>query len=197
MNKIDFINKEYEARVMVSEKEYLDLLRHYSKCRCPKRKIINTNTYFDYKNLFLTKNHMVLRTRSISENEYELTLKIKGEESDLELNHIISKEEYEKMREKIIIPQSNVLDKLKELKLDLSKLVLLTDLTTERMEIEYKKHTLVIDKNYFRNKVDYNVEVESFSRKAAKIYLLKHVLPFGITYKKGYVSKSRRAIYNL
>lgn len=197
MNKIDFINKEYEARVMVSEKEYLDLLRHYSKCRCPKRKIINTNTYFDYKNLFLTKNHMVLRTRSISENEYELTLKIKGDESDLELNHIISKEEYEKMREKIIIPQSNVLDKLKELKLDLSKLVLLTDLTTERMEIEYKKHTLVIDKNYFRNKVDYNVEVESFSRKAAKIYLLKHVLPFGITYKKGYVSKSRRAIYNL
>ena len=197
MNKIDFMNKEYEARVMVSEKEYLDLLRHYSKCRCPKRKIINTNTYFDYENLFLTKNHMVLRTRSISENEYELTLKIKGEESDLELNHILSKEEYEKMREKIIIPQSNVLDKLKELKIDLSKLVLLTDLTTERMEIEYKKHTLVIDKNYFRNRVDYNVEVESFSRKAAKIYLLKHVLPFGITYKKGYVSKSRRAIYNL
>ncbi len=197
MNKIDFINKEYEARVMVSEKEYLDLLRHYSKCRCPKRKTINTNTYFDYENLFLTKNHMVLRTRSISENEYELTLKIKGEESDLELNHILSKEEYEKMREKIIIPQSNVLDKLKELKIDLSKLVLLTDLTTERMEIEYKKHTLVIDKNYFRNKVDYNVEVESYSRKAAKIYLLKHVLPFGVTYKKGYVSKSRRAIYNL
>ena len=197
MNKIDFINKEYEARVMVNEKEYLDLLRHYSKCRCPKRKTINTNTYFDYENLFLTKNHMVLRTRSISENEYELTLKIKGEESDLELNHILSKEEYEKMREKIIIPQSNVLDKLKELKIDLSKLVLLTDLTTERMEIEYKKHTLVIDKNYFRNKVDYNVEVESYSRKAAKIYLLKHVLPFGVTYKKGYVSKSRRAIYNL
>ncbi len=197
MNRIDFINKEYEARVMVSEKEYLDLLRHYSKCRCPKRKIINTNTYFDYENLFLTKNHIVLRTRSISENEYELTLKIKGEESDLELNHILSKEEYKMMREKIIIPQSNVLDKLKELKIDLSKLVLLTDLTTERMEIEYKKHTLVIDKNYFRNKVDYNVEVESFSRKAAKIYLLKHVLPFGVTYKKGYVSKSRRAIYNL
>ena len=197
MNKIDFINKEYEARVMVSEKEYLDLLRHYSKCRCPKRKIINTNTYFDYENLFLTKNHMVLRTRSISENEYELTLKIKGEDSDLELNHILSKEEYDKMREKIIIPQSNVLNKLKELKIDQSKLVLLTDLTTERMEIEYKKHTLVIDKNYFRNRVDYNVEVESFSRKAAKIYLLKHVLPFGVTYKKGYVSKSRRAIYNL
>ena len=110
---------------------------------------------------------------------------------------ILSKEEYEKMREKIIIPQSNVLDKLKELKIDLSKLVLLTDLTTERMEIEYKKYTLVIDKNYFRNRVDYNVEVESFTRKAAKIYLLKHILPFGITYKKGYVSKSRRAIYNL
>ena len=197
MNKIDFINKEYEARVMVSEKEYLDLLRHYSKCRCPKRKIINTNTYFDYENLFLTKNHMVLRTRSISENEYELTLKIKGEESDLELNHILSKEEYQMMREKILIPQSNVLDKLKELKIDLSKLVLLTDLTTERMEIKYKKYTLVIDKNYFRNRVDYNVEVESFNRKAAKIYLLKHILPFGITYKKGYVSKSRRAIYNL
>ena len=74
MNKIDFINKEYEARVMVSEKEYLDLLRHYSKCRCPKRKIINTNTYFDYENLFLTKNHMVLRTRSISESEYEFSV---------------------------------------------------------------------------------------------------------------------------
>ena len=70
-------------------------------------------------------------------------------------------------------------------------------LKTERLEIHYKKYLLVIDKNYFRDKVDYNVEVESFSRKAAQLYLVKKTAKFGVTFNKGYVSKSRRAIYNL
>lgn len=194
MKKIDFVNKEYESRVMVSEEQYHQILSHYSKSRSKKEYSVNVNTYFDYDDLYLTQHHIVLRTRSINDEKYELTLKIKKENGDLELNHILNKSKYEDFNRNISIPESPILNKLKELSVEINRLKMLVELKTERLEIQYKDHLLVIDKNYFNNIVDYNVEVESYDKNAAKRYLLKHVLPFGVEYKKGYVSKSRRAI---
>ena len=196
MNKKDFVNKEYEARVMVSELQYEQILSYYSKSYKPKEYMTNINVYFDYEDLYLTNHHIVIRTRNISENSYELTLKIKGEKSDLELNHILSKDEYENMKKEVIIPDSPILDKLKELNVDIDRLIMITELRTDRLEVQYKKHLLVIDKNYYGNTVDFNVEVESYSRNAAKRYLMQHVSRFGVEYKNGYVPKSKRAIYN-
>lgn len=194
MKKIDFVNKEYESRVMVSEEQYHQILSHYSKSHSKKEYSVNVNKYFDYDDLYLTLHNIVLRARSIDENNYELTLKIKGEKSDLELNHILNKEQYEEMKKKVTIPESPLLDKLNELNIDIDRLKMIVGLKTERLEIQYKNHLLVIDKNYFNNIVDYNVEVESYDRNTAKRYLLKHVLPFGVEYKNGYIPKSRRAI---
>ncbi len=194
MNNKDFVNKEYEARVMVNESQYEHILSRYSKSSKPKEYIKNVNVYFDYDDLYLTTHHIVLRTRNISESEYELTLKIKGEKSDLELNHILTKDEYENMKKKVTIPNSPILEKLNELNVDISRLIMITELRTDRLEVQYKKHLLVIDKNYYGDTVDYNVEVESYSKKAAKRYLMQHVSPFGVEYKNGYIPKSRRAI---
>ena len=66
-----------------------------------------------------------------------------------------------------------------------------------RMEVEFDDHLLVIDKNFYNNKIDFNLEVESTSRKLAKEYLEKVISKYGITYKKDYISKSRRAILKL
>ena len=170
MNNKDFVNKEYEARVMVSESQYEQILSRYSKSYKPKEYIKNVNVYFDYEDLYLTLHHIVLRTRMIKENEYELTLKIKGECSDLELNHILTKDEYESMKKKVVIPKSPILDKLNELNVNINRIKLITELKTDRLEVQYKKHLLVIDKNYYGDMVDYNVEVESYSKKAAKRY---------------------------
>ena len=98
------------------------------------------------------------------------------------------------MKKKVTIPNSPILEKLNELNVDISRLIMITELRTDRLEVQYKKHLLVIDKNYYGDTVDYNVEVESYSKKAAKRYLMQHVSPFGVEYKNGYIPKSRRAI---
>ena len=197
MRVIDIVNLEHEARAMVTEEQYNQILAHYLKSKKQKKYIVNYNTYFDYEDLYLTNHHMVLRTRNISDKEHELTLKIKGEDGDIEYNHPLTSQEYDSLREKVLIPDSQVKDELLKLKIDLNKLVRITDLKTERLEIQHRNYLLVIDKNYFRNRVDYNVEVESYSKKAARNYLNFKFGRFGVEYKNGYISKSRRAICNL
>ena len=197
MHKNDFINMEYEARSMINESQYEQILSDFKKKNNKKRFSVNSNTYFDYEDLYLTNHHMVLRTRSISENQFELTLKVKGENGDKEINHLLTFNEYKDIRENVSFPNSLVKDELIKLGIDLSKLKLIADLNTERLEIFYKNHIVVIDKNYFRNRMDYNVEVESISKKSAIFELNRHFSKYEVTYKKGYISKSRRAIFDL
>ena len=197
MKNNDFINMEYEARAMVSENQYLQILAHFLKSKEDKKQFTNFNTYFDCEDLFLTNNHMVLRTRRIGDNEYELTLKIKGDKGDIEYNTSLTSNQYEEMKRSATIPDSIVKDKLLENNIDLDKLQYITDLKTDRLEVYSNNHIIVIDKNYYRNRVDYNVEVESNSKESAISVLNDTFSSFGVTYKKGYISKSRRAIFNL
>ena len=197
MTKTDFINMEYEARVMINEEQYFKLMKLYQKKNKPKSYLVNINTYFDYDELTLTNNHIVLRTRSINDSSYELTLKIKGDKGDIEYNHSLTSKEYKEINRIAFIPQSEVKEELLKQGIDLSRLKKIVELKTERLEIQYKHHLFVIDKNYFRNRVDYNVEVESTSKSLAKMYINQHIKPLGITHKKGYISKSRRAIFDL
>lgn len=197
MKNNDFINMEYEARAMVSENQYLQILAHFLKSKEDKKQFTNFNTYFDYEDLFLTNNHMVLRTRRIGDNEYELTLKIKGDKGDIEYNTSLTSNQYDEMKRSTTIPDSIVKDKLLENNIDLNKLQFITDLKTDRLEVYSNNHIIVIDKNYYRNRVDYNVEVESNSKESAISVLNDTFSSFGVTYKKGYISKSRRAIFNL
>ena len=188
------INKEYEARVMVSEDQYLEIRKKYLTSKNPKRELINVNHYYDTEDRYLTHHHMVLRVREINEKEYELTLKIKGEECDLELNHSLTYEESQNIN---IITAPEIIKELRARNVDISSLKLVSTLKTERLEIEYEDYLLVIDKNYYNNKVDFNIEVESDSKKAAKCHLIVIISKFGIEYNEDYISKSRRAILGL
>ena len=195
MNGNDNINLEYEARVMITENQYSQIKKSYASEK--SREFTNTNFYFDYEDLYLTNHGIVLRVRNIDDKEYELTLKTKGENGDLEVNHSLTSNEARLIIESSTIPLSNVLDELKKRNIVLTKLKLIVSLKTERVEIEYPNYLFVIDKNYYRNKVDFNIEVESTSKKAAENYLNQIISKFNIEYKKDYISKSRRAIYNL
>ena len=197
MLKTDFINMEYEARVMISEEQYHAMISYYKNSKKEKKYSVNVNTYFDYDDLSLTNNHIVLRARNISDKEYELTLKAKQEKGDIEINHALTSNEYNIILNNHIIPDSNVKEELVKQGIDFTKLKLIATLRTERLELQYKRFLLVIDKNEFRGRVDYNVEVESDSKNSAKRYLIQKIRPFGVTYKKGYISKSRRAIFDL
>ena len=150
------------------------------------------------KNSSSLVNKMFLKhKRNTSNKDYELTLKIKGTKGDTEFNRLLTSKEYELMRKKAELPDCQIKYELIQKGIDLSRLTLITDLKTERYEVFYKKYILVIDKNYYRGRVDYNVEVEASSKKDAIKLLNKKFKNFGVSYKKGYVSKSKRAIYNL
>ena len=195
MNVNDNINMEYEERVMITENQYSQILEEYSKYEC--KRITNTNYYFDYEDLQLTNTGMVLRARNIDDQIFELTLKIKQENGDMEVNHPLTSNEFNDIIENEKIPDSEVLVLLKSKNIDLDKIELISSLKTERIEIQFPEYLFVIDKNYYKNKVDFNLEVESTSKKEAKTYLNQIISQFGIENKKDYISKSRRAIYNL
>lgn len=197
MNANDNINMEYEARVMLTQEQYLAMKKAYLAKYPKARKIININYYFDTPELALTMSQKVLRVRVINDVEKELTLKIQQEEGCLEINHILSSKEEDKLFKNSIIEYPPILDELKKAGIDLSTIKLITDLKTERIEIEIEDYLFVLDKNYYRNKIDYNLEIESNSKLSAKSHIFSIISPFGVTYKKDYISKSKRAIYNL
>ena len=195
MNGNDNINLEYEERVMITENQYSQIVNEYSKYE--GKEVVNVNYYFDYENLQLTNSGMVLRARNINDQIFELTLKIKQENGDMEVNHPLTSTEFNDIIENEEIPDSEVLVLLKSKNIDLDRIKLITSLKTERIEIQFPEYLFVIDKNYYNDKVDFNLEVESTSKKLAKDYLNQIISKFNIENKKDYISKSRRAIYNL
>ena len=193
----DNINMEYEARVMINEEQYINIRKHYLNSKYPKEEIINENFYFDTEDLKLTSSHKVLRMRKINNSNYELTLKIKGENGDIEINHKLTDNEKDDLLENSIISYPPILDKLKESNIDPSSIRYITNLKTERLEVRLEYCLLVIDKNYYRNKIDFNLEVESSAKSVAKSQLEEIIKPFGLSIKKDYINKAKRAIYNL
>ena len=197
MNVNDNINMEYEARVMINEEQYLNIRNHYLSSIYPKEELVNENYYFDTEDLKLSNSHKVLRVRKINDQKYELTLKIQEENGCLEINYPLTSKEKNELFNSSVIPSKEIKDKLSSIGIEPSKIKYITDLKTERLEVKLDECLLVIDKNYFRGRVDYNIEVESDSENHAKSQLLSIIEPFGVTYKKDYINKARRAIYNL
>ena len=198
MDGKDNINVEYEARVMINKNQYSQIKKEYLDSGIRYQEVTNTNYYFDDENLALTNQGIVLRLRQINKSKNnELTLKIKGDKGDKEINHQLTSKEAKLLVDKNVFPKSNVLDELIKRNINIKSLKLITSLTTDRLEFYYSDYIFVIDKNEYKNKVDYNIEVESSSKKAAETYLKQIILKFNIKYKKDYISKSRRAIYNL
>ena len=197
MNVNDNINMEYEARVMINEEQYLNIRNHYLSSSYPKEELINENYYFDTEDLKLSNSHKVLRMRKVNDKKYELTLKIQEENGCLEINYPLTSKEKDELFSNCAIPSKDIKDKLISIGIDPAKIKYITDLKTDRLEVKLDDCLLVIDKNYFRGRVDYNIEVESDSENHAKSQLLLIIEPFGVTYKKDYINKARRAIYNL
>ena len=197
MNVNDNLNMEYEARVMINEEQYLNIRSHYLSNEYQYEELVNENYYFDTKDLKLSSSHKVLRLRKINNQKYELTLKIQEGNGCLEINHHLTSIEKDELMKNHIIPSTKIKEKLKEIGIDPSNIRFITDLKTERLEVKLENCLLVIDKNHFRGRVDFNIEVESDSEKHAKDQLITIISPFGIEYKKDYINKARRAIYNL
>ena len=189
------ITLECEARAMIDENTYNKMKDFYLNKGDNYRSFRNTNIYIDTPDLYLINHHMVLRIREIDDKEKELTLKVKGEKGDDEYTYPLNnKGEYELLIKENKIPYQKIIDVLLEKGIDISSLKIITTLITDRIEIPYPNYLLVIDKNYYNSLVDYNIEIEAESKDKAKELLNEIGRPFNVEYKKGYVSKSHRAV---
>ena len=197
MNDKDNVNMEYEARVMITENQYSLVKDFYLKTNLERHQLVNINYYYDDDKLTITNNSHVLRLRAIDDSKYELTLKIKGENGDIEINKPLTSFEIRDIQNQVNVSDEDIIKQLKSINVDLANLKLIAKLKTERIEVVLINSLLVIDKNYYSDKIDFNLEVESISKSDA-VALLKEICEqFDIEYKKDYISKSRRAIYNL
>ena len=192
----NLVNMEYEAQVMVSASEYNQIKADNLKISQICRVIRNENAYFDTPNLDITNHHMVLRVRKINDDKKELTLKIQRTDVCIEINHNLTPEQEKELYETGRISNQPIRGMLMDSAISLRNIKYITSLKTERMEIQYNNYLLVLDKNYYRDIIDYNIEVESTSEFEAKRILKEILDSFGIEYRTNYINKAKRAISN-
>lgn len=188
--------KEYEARLMLDEERYFFIVTYYMNITPNKHFVQNANYYFDTNDLFLRSQHMTLRVRTINDVKSELTLKIKGDNGDDEINDRLTPQETELLINKSIFPYGQVRNRLMLLPYSLDKYHQIASLFNRRLEIEFDNYTLVIDKNTYGNVVDYNLEIESkVGIEHAKEVLKEYINKFNLKVsKEKYHGKATRAI---
>lgn len=188
--------KEYETRLMIDEERYLFIVTYFMNIYPNKHFLQNTNYYFDTDDLFLRKEHITLRVRTINDIKSELTLKIKGENGDDEINDGLTPKEAELLVNQNIFPYGQVRNRLMLLPYSLDRYHRVAVLYNRRLEIEFEDYLLVIDKNTYGDVVDYNIEIESqvgikHAKEVLKQYIEKFNLPVS---NEKYVGKATRAI---
>ena len=150
-------NLEIEFKNMLSESEYEQLLNHFSISE--EQIWTQKNVYFDTKAFDLKRQKAALRVR-IKNNTYELTLKTQAEVGLLETNQIITKADYKTLKHDHCLVHGPVYEALMELGINLNDLRVITDLTTKRAEVNYKDGLLVLDKSFYGEVIDFELEYE-------------------------------------
>lgn len=190
------IGKEFESRVMLTEEEYFNIVSYFIKLNPNKQFLQIINIYFDTPNLFLRNQHMTLRARATNDSHYELTLKIKGNNGDDEINDTLTKNEFDLFVNRHIFPNGHVKNYLLSLPYSLDSYRQLTSLHNRRLEIEENHHLIVVDKNTYGDITDYNLEVESKdSVHSATRVLNQYIKMFNLSLvEQKYSGKAHRAI---
>lgn len=149
-------NIEIEFKNLLTEQEYARIYDYYKLSDCPD--ILNVNYYYDTKNYELKNNNCAFRIR-ISNLLKEMTLKIKHDKGNLEINFSVSSE---KIPETIAFEDLpvDIQEKFKSLKIK-DELKLINKIETIRKELKLMNGLLVLDKTtYINNIEDYELEFE-------------------------------------
>ena len=180
---------EIEAKALVSQDDY----RKLAKLFPDSPRYTQTNHYIDSDTRILNKEGIALRIRE-KNGQYELTLKTPLSQGLLEKNCVITKQQFDDFKEKGIFPKGDTSRFLTMLDIDIATLKILTSLTTDRIDVEYKGGLLSIDRNCYSGKTDYEVEFEYNNLGGAKKVLSDLFEENGIAYAFTKASKTRRAM---
>lgn len=180
---------EIEAKALVSQDDY----RKLAKLFPDSPRYTQTNHYIDSDERILFKEGIALRIRE-KNDQYELTLKTPLSQGLLEKNCVITKQQFDDFKEKGVFPKGDTSRFLTMLDIDIATLKILTSLTTDRIDVEYKGGLLSIDRNCYSGKTDYEVEFEYNNLGGAKKVLSDLFEENGIAYTFTKASKTRRAM---
>ena len=180
---------EIEAKALVSQDDY----RKLAKLFPDSPRYTQTNHYIDSDTRILNKEGIALRIRE-KNGQYELTLKTPLSQGLLEKNCVITKQQFDDFKEKGIFPKGDTSRFLTMLDIDIATLKILTSLTTDRIDVEYKGGLLSIDRNCYSGKTDYEVEFEYNNLGGAKKVLSDLFEENEIAYTFTKASKTRRAM---
>lgn len=184
-------NIEIEAKVLLSREDYLNV---YSTL---KAQIVDshtqTNYYIDSKDRVLKSNDIALRIREYNKT-YVLTCKTPLSEGLLEKNQELKDREALDMINLNVFPKGGIQDFLELLDIDISKLEVLTSLTTRRSEVHIDSSIISLDENTYGDNIDYELEVEDSAMIVAEERIKSILEPLKIKYVLNRASKQMRAI---
>lgn len=182
---------EYEAKVLLSESEYEKLLNALIKFN--PNKITQTNYYIDNANLELHKLGLGLRIRA-TQKYYEMTLKTPLKEGIKETTTTLSEEQFNTYLNSKDI-QNEITNSLTH---RINNLHIVGSLKTIRIECKITPHIICLDKSFYNNHVDYELEVESTSKETAEAFLKDLLKNNNITFKEfNKITKHKRALMTI
>ncbi|HKL73210.1 MAG TPA: CYTH domain-containing protein [Candidatus Onthovivens sp.] len=186
-------NIEIEAKVLIKENEYKNILNYYKTKILKKYEQINY--YIDTPSLQLKHLGIGLRIR-FKEGTYMLTLKAPLAEGLLEKNEDISKLAYEAFANNNIFPESYIREFVKMLGVKHEDLKIITELKTLRIEVDSGDSIgeFSVDRNEYNSLIDYELEyagenIEKVREKLRTICNLTNTF-----YKDNTKSKQTRAL---
>ena len=185
-------NLETECKVLLNSEDYEKLYDYFNLNE--NMVIKQVNYYFDTVDLNLAKNKYNMRVRHVLNNdEYIFTVKIPQEnESNLELNQVISYDEFKALIEQSKLPDGFIKNKVDEF--NSKPIILLASLATERFEFEYEAGLIALDYNTYNNRYDYELEYEGKDIEVCKNIIANLLTMLDIEYTFNKVSKRKRAI---
>ena len=183
-------NLEIEAKVLLAEEDYqkinnLNLAKPY----------IQINYYFDNKDHTFSKIYG-LRIR-YKNDKYELTLKEKCGDGQLETNQPIDERQFLIYRNTGIFILGEVKNKLLSLGIDVNSLFIFGEVKTTRIDFTYDTSLFSLDKNEYNGIIDYELEAEDSSIKSSKKNIVTFLTNNDINFTFNNKTKLQRLVESL
>ncbi|WP_280769248.1 CYTH domain-containing protein [Salipaludibacillus daqingensis] len=157
---------EIEFKNLITKEQYEKLLTFFSSTCSPMFKQVNH--YFDTESFSLKALKSALRVR-YKQDGYVLTLKQPHVTGLLETHQKIDNQSFHLLKEQGKMESGDVSHQIKNLIGEpVPLLCYLGHLTTERTEVQLKEGLLVLDKSYYFDRVDYEIEFECKEAKQGK-----------------------------
>ncbi len=151
---------EIEYKVLLSEEKFKDILNSLD---FPDKPFTQTNYYFETPDLKLKECNSALRIRK-KNSDYIVTLKEPHPEGILETHDKISKEDFNNAIDTNELSAPNCTKQLQNKNISLETIEYIGSLTTERYEFTDNGLIYVLDKSFYNDYIDYELEIEAPSQ---------------------------------